>query len=83
MDNAHSVLIEQFEFDVGDKFTYEYNFYDGRLCDIRVEKIENSDPTLNNLNVLAAKGFITSIQCAMSLMSYSICRLSFKNYWLK
>ena len=45
MDSAHLVQIEQFEFDEGEKFTYEYNFYEFRLCDIRIEKIEecNSD----------------------------------------
>ncbi len=42
MDDAHSVQINQFEFDIGDKFTYEYNFYESRLCDIRIEKIEYS-----------------------------------------
>ncbi len=55
-DNAQSVLIEQFEFDVGDKFTYEYNFNEGRLCDIRVEKIENSESDLKQPQCIGGKG---------------------------
>ncbi len=39
MDDANLVTLKQFEFDVGDKFTYEYNFYESRLCDIRIEGI--------------------------------------------
>jgi len=38
-DNAHRVFFEDFEFDVGDKFTYEYNFYAHWMVDIRVERI--------------------------------------------
>lgn len=41
MDNAYLVLIKQLDFEVGDKFTYEYNFYESRLCDIRIEEIED------------------------------------------
>ncbi len=41
MDDPNLVTMKQFEFDVGDKFTYEYNFYEFRLCDIRIEKIED------------------------------------------
>ena len=43
MDDPNEVTIKQLEFDVGDKFTYEYNFFEGRLCDIRIEKIEDCD----------------------------------------
>ena len=39
-DDAHEVTFDQFEFEVGDKFTYEYNFFEFRLCDIRIEKID-------------------------------------------
>ena len=47
MDSAHHALIKQFEFDIGDKFTYEYNFYESRLCDIRIEKIEDCEAELS------------------------------------
>ncbi len=52
MDNAYQVQIKQFEFDVGDKFTYEYNFYESRLCDIRVEKIEEGSFEVNQLKCI-------------------------------
>lgn len=55
-DNAHSVLLAQFEFDIGDKFTYEYNFNEGRLCDIRVEKIEHCEYALKKPKCIGGKG---------------------------
>jgi hypothetical protein len=41
-DDPYKVLIDQFEFDAGDKFTYEYNFFDHWLVDIRIETITES-----------------------------------------
>lgn len=41
-DNAHAIYIDDFEFDVGDKFTYEYNFFKHWLVDIRVERINEA-----------------------------------------
>lgn len=38
-DNAHHVVLESFGFDVSDKFTYEYNFFENHVVEIRVEKI--------------------------------------------
>ncbi len=43
LDNPFQVVIDDFEFDVGDRFTYEYNFFEHWIHDIRVEAIyENS-----------------------------------------
>lgn len=39
VDNAYKVYFRDFEFDIGDKFTYEYNFFAHWLVDIRVENI--------------------------------------------
>jgi hypothetical protein len=41
-DNVHKVYLDDFLFDVGDKFSYEYNFFEHWMHDIRVEKIEES-----------------------------------------
>ena len=41
-DNAHKVYLGDFEFDMNDKFTYEYNFFKPWLIDIRVEDIKDS-----------------------------------------
>jgi hypothetical protein len=38
-DNAHKVYLNDFEFDTGDKFRYEYNFFEFWTVDIRIEKI--------------------------------------------
>lgn len=47
-DNPHNISLSDFSFDVGDRFTYCYNFFDNYLCDIRIEDIQvnekNSDP---------------------------------------
>ncbi|MCQ1912428.1 plasmid pRiA4b ORF-3 family protein [Escherichia coli] len=32
-------MIDDFEFDVGDRFTYEYNFFEHWIHDIRVKAI--------------------------------------------
>lgn len=43
-DNPFQVVIDDFEFDVGDRFTYEYNFFEHWIHDIRVEAIyENTE----------------------------------------
>ena len=41
-DNAHKVYLNDFAFDSGDKFSYEYNFFEHWMHDIRVEQIEES-----------------------------------------
>lgn len=42
-DNAYDVLLSSFEFDVGDKFSYEYNFFAYWVVNIRIEKITQED----------------------------------------
>ncbi|MEM6486477.1 MAG: plasmid pRiA4b ORF-3 family protein [Pseudomonadota bacterium] len=37
--NAEQVILDDFEFDVGDRFTYTYNYTDWWLCDVRIEAI--------------------------------------------
>ncbi|EQC00481.1 hypothetical protein B738_10963 [Photorhabdus temperata subsp. temperata M1021] len=42
-DNPYKITLDDFEFDAGDRFTYEYNFFEHWLHDIRIETIlENS-----------------------------------------
>ena len=40
--NASKVLLDDFKFDVGDKFTYQYNFFKNHRVDIRIEAIEDT-----------------------------------------
>ncbi|WP_086110553.1 plasmid pRiA4b ORF-3 family protein [Xenorhabdus vietnamensis] len=45
-DNPYKIALDDFEFDAGDRFTYEYNFFEHWLHDIRIETIlENSNLT--------------------------------------
>jgi len=41
-DNVYELVIDDFSFDVGDRFTYEYNFNENWLHDIRIEAIKKS-----------------------------------------
>jgi len=46
-DDPYQVYLDDFEFDPLDKFTYEYNFFDHWLVDVRIEQIEESSlPTV-------------------------------------
>jgi hypothetical protein len=37
--DVNRVFLEDFGFEVGDRFAHTYNFYDDWLCDVRVEAI--------------------------------------------
>lgn len=39
---ADAVTLDDFQFDIGDKFFYEYNFFEHYRIDIRIENIENA-----------------------------------------
>jgi len=41
-DDAHTIYIDDFEFDAGDKFTYEYNFFQHIMHDVRIEDVKSS-----------------------------------------
>ncbi len=55
-EDAHNVYIDDFEFDIGDKFTYEYNFFEHILHDIRVEDIQDLPATNNNISCVSGSG---------------------------
>lgn len=55
-DNAHKIYIKDFEFDVGDKFTYEYNFFEHIIHDIRIEKIKDLPATKNVISCISGSG---------------------------
>ncbi|NHB89695.1 plasmid pRiA4b ORF-3 family protein [Photorhabdus tasmaniensis] len=43
-DNPYKITLDDFEFDADDRFTYEYNFFEHWLHDIRIETVlENSN----------------------------------------
>jgi len=53
-DNAHYVHLDKFNFDIGDKFTYEYNFFENWIHEIRIENIDESD--LETRHAFCTKG---------------------------
>jgi len=55
-DNAHHVYLDDFTFDVGDKFTYEYNFFEHIMHDIRIEEIKDSRTSNHALSCLSGSG---------------------------
>lgn len=55
-DDADTVYIDDFEFDVGDKFTYEYNFFKHIMHDIRIEKIQDLSGSKNNISCISGSG---------------------------
>ena len=42
-DDPTSVVLDDFDFDAGDRFTYTYNFFDDCVHDIRIAAIEVAD----------------------------------------
>lgn len=55
-DNAHHVHFDDFRFDVGDKFTYEYNFFEHIMHDIRIEKIRDFESIENQIICMSGSG---------------------------
>ncbi|HDL8055945.1 plasmid pRiA4b ORF-3 family protein [Yersinia enterocolitica] len=54
-DNPFRTVIDDFSFDVSDRFTYEYNFFDHWLHDVRVEAI-HEDSTLKTPFCISGHG---------------------------
>jgi hypothetical protein len=55
-DNPHKVYFDKFEFDAGDKFTYEYNFFKHLIHDIRVEKVQETTEPFVSVRCLRGAG---------------------------
>lgn len=56
-DDAHKVYLDDFKFDSGDKFTYEYNFFEHNIHDIRIEKIiESTNKAKNQVFCISGAG---------------------------
>ncbi len=55
-DDPYAVLLDDFAFDVGDRFTYEYNFFESCFHDIRIEAIETESASSMSPFCLKGKG---------------------------
>ena len=54
-DNAHKVHLDDFSFEIGDKFSYEYNFFEHWVHDIRIENMDES-PLQQRCHAFCVKG---------------------------
>ena len=41
-DDPYKVFLDNLEFEQGDKFVYEYNFFKNHVVDVRIEEIEEA-----------------------------------------
>lgn len=57
-DDPEQVYLDDFEFDPLDKFTYEYNFFDHWLVDVRIEAIEESAEIEAPINCVKGNGIL-------------------------
>ena len=55
-DIVHTVYLDTFNFDAGDKYTYEYNFFEHIVHDIRIENINESQSLDNKIICLSGSG---------------------------
>src|SRR3990167_2582497 len=55
-DDVHVVCLDDFEFNVDDKFTYEYNFFKHIMHDIRIEKISDVSYVENQIICVSGSG---------------------------
>ncbi len=55
-DNAYQVQLDDFQFSTGDRFTYEYNFFDYWLHDIRIEAIDETSSSKKTPFCLSGQG---------------------------
>jgi hypothetical protein len=54
--NAHHVFLDDFEFSAGDKFFYEYNFFENNIVDIRIEAIAEKDNCNKKIDCIKGNG---------------------------
>ena len=68
-DNPRTVFLDDFGFDVGDRFTYTYNFFSDWLNDIRIEAIDVGENTKLHI----------PFYLRVCSMSYEVIRLASDN----
>ncbi|AIL13662.1 plasmid pRiA4b ORF-3 family protein [Candidatus Paracaedibacter symbiosus] len=73
VDNAHTVYMDDFKFDIGDKFTYEYNFFKHWVVDIRIEGIDEASTSQPSVYCIKGNGMpgankSDEIECTLNLL---------------
>ena len=74
-DNPHTVYLDDFRFDVGDRFTYEYNFFENIMHDIRIEKIKESQKVDHAITCLSGSGMSGVTQYDVAKVKHKMLRL--------
>ena len=70
-DNVYKTCLDDFHFEVGDKFTYEYNFFKHIMHDIRIEKIQELPLHEHSIVCLAGSGM-------PGVTKYDVTRVEYK-----
>lgn len=76
-EDARSVRLDNFGFDIGDRFTYEYNFFAYWLFDIRIEAIEERPTTIDPPVCTSGKQWLTIIYGLMALLALVVWTVTF------
>lgn len=74
-DNPHTVYLDDFFFEVGDKFTYEYNFFENIMHDIRIEKIQEFPKAEHTIVCLSGSGMPGATQYDVAKVKHKMLRL--------
>lgn len=70
-DNVYKIYLDNFHFEMGDKFTYEYNFFKHIMHDIRIEKIQELPLNEHSIVCLGGSGM-------PSVTKYDVVRVKYK-----
>ena len=73
-DDARTIYLDDFEFEVGDKFTYEYNFFEHILHDIRIESIKNLPITQTSIFCMSGSGMPGATQYDETHVKYAFLK---------
>jgi len=71
-DDANKVVLDDFQFDVGDKFTYEYNFFEHNMHDIRIETIKDLLTVNYDISCLSGSGMVGATKYDVIQVEYEM-----------
>jgi hypothetical protein len=73
-NDTADVYFGDFSFDVGDKFTYEYNFFEHIMHDIRIEKIQTLSQSHNHIICMSGSGMPGTTKYDFIKIKYKILK---------
>lgn len=72
--NAHQVFLDDFNFSAGDKFFYEYNFFENNIVDIRIESITEEDNCNRKINCTQGSGMLGVTKADINHAQYTFLK---------